>query len=157
MVFVSPFRWARLVEVTRPLKLLEVIQYGGLCDGPKNPIKFKARFMIFMRRIREITMDGVTVKITPFSWDEAETYINDGKTLLARDPKPTGDDWALRTLQSVCFTLNKAAGKEEWDVKKLTTELDMVFIQFVYNEFMKMSGLRTEPTKGEAPATSTSL
>lgn len=113
-------------------------------------------------RIREVTMDGFSIKISPLSWDEAEKYIEEGRALLNRDPKPTTEDWAKRTLDSVCFTLNKAAGTlegnkngtKQWDLKRVTSELDMVFIQHIYQEFMKMSGLRVEATKGEAQATS---
>lgn len=117
-------------------------------------------------RIRVVAMDGEAVRIAPLSWDEAEAYIQEGKVLLERDPKPTTEDWAKRTLDSVCFTLNKAAGTlhgdvngtKAWDVKKLTSELDMIFIQRIYQDFMSMSGLKTESTtKGEASATSTSL
>jgi hypothetical protein len=114
-------------------------------------------------RIREVTMDGFTVRIAPLSWDEAEKYIADGRALLNRDPKPTTEDWAQRTLESVCFTLNKAAGtlngdkngSKQWDIKKATSELDMIFIQHIYQEFMRMSGLKVDATaRGEAQAAS---
>jgi hypothetical protein len=118
-----------------------------------------------MPRIREIELDGLVLKISPLSYDEAEQYINEGQDMLKRDPKPTEEDWAQRTLTSVVNALNKAApmpngeGDPPWNVKKLTTELDMVMINHLYKEFMVMSGLLTVPagkSAGEAPATSIS-
>ncbi len=110
-------------------------------------------------RVREVTMDGMTLKISPLSYDEAEAYIKQGQEMVKRDPAPSQEDWALRTLESVCLALNKAEGNTngnaKWDPARLTKELDMVYIQYLFNEFMGMSGLRTLP-KGEAPATSTS-
>ena len=111
-------------------------------------------------RIRAVTMDGETVMIAPLSWDEADDYIKQGQEMLKRDPPATQNDWAMRTLESVCFTLNKAAAKNgngngnaaKWDPKKLASEMDMLMIQHIYSEFMKISGLKTA-TMGEAQAT----
>jgi len=104
-------------------------------------------------------MDGMALKISPLSYDEAEVYIKDGQEMLKRDPTPSPEEWAMRTLESVCLALNKADGNTngnaKWNPKLLTKELDMVYIQHLFNEFMEMSGLRTLP-KGEAPATSIS-
>jgi hypothetical protein len=116
-----------------------------------------------MPRVREVTMDGVTMKISPLSWDETKQYVEEGQALLNRDPKPTQDDWTMRTIESVCLTLNKAAGykpgngngEPPWNPKRLTAELDMPFVLHLYSEFMKISGLKVNDP-GEAPATSTS-
>src|SRR6266849_4653290 len=103
-------------------------------------------------RIREVTMDGESKKIAPLSYDEAEAYIKQGQEMLKRDPLPSQEEWAARTLESVCLALNKAEGNTngnaKWDLPRLTKELDMVYIQRLFNEFMEMSGLRTLP-KGE--------
>lgn len=112
-----------------------------------------------MPRIRTVTLDSLSFKIAPLSYDEAEQYIKDGREMLDRDPKPTDEEWARRTLESVVNTLNKASANgngsgHAWDVKRLTSELDMVTIQWLYREFMEMSGLR-KPDMGEVPATST--
>jgi len=116
-----------------------------------------------MPRVREIVMDGLSVKIAPLSYDEAEMYIKEGRELLAAEPPTPDDQWAKRTLISVVGALNKAAGKEEWTLdgdatkKKLTKEFDMVFIRRLYDEWLQMSGLvPASGAKGEAPATSTS-
>jgi hypothetical protein len=115
-----------------------------------------------MPRIRELTLDSLKVKIAPLSWDEAEAYIKEGKEMLDRDPKVSAEDWAKRTLETVAQSMNRAAGSgngtAEWNVKKLTAELDMVSIQEIYAEILKMSGLlpvRAE-IPGEVSATSTS-
>lgn len=110
-----------------------------------------------MPRIREVTMDGITVKISPFSYDETEKYVLEGKEMLARQPAPPTEEWTTRSLKSVAFALNKADGKETWTVEKVRQEYDMVLINFIYEEFMKMSGLMSvTPPQGEALATSTS-
>jgi hypothetical protein len=118
-----------------------------------------------MPRIRELTFDNLKVKIAPLSYDEAEAYILEGKEMLARDPKPSLEEWAKRTLDAVVLALNRAAAATNsngnnavlWDVKKVTTEFDMVTVQQIYEEFMKMSGLlRVNVPAGEAPATSIS-
>jgi hypothetical protein len=114
-----------------------------------------------MPRVREITLDNIKVKISPFSYDEFEKYVIESKELLARDPKPTLEEWGVRTLNTVVLALNKGAAASgatngnamQWDVKRLTAEFDMVTINDIYEEFMKMSGLRA-PVSGEAPATS---
>lgn len=112
-----------------------------------------------MPRVREITLDSLILKIAPLSYDEAEEYIKEGREMLNREPKPTDEEWAKRTLESVVKALNKAAGTANgnpaWDIKRLTSELDMVTIRELYDEFMRMSGLQTA-ARGEAPATSTS-
>jgi len=116
-----------------------------------------------MPRVREVPMDGVVLKISPLSYDEAEVYIKEGRDMLSREPKPTDEEWAARTLKSVVNALNKAAGKEEWSLngdeskKKLTKELDMVYINKLYQEWLEMSGLVPKAVpQGGAPATSTS-
>ncbi len=117
-----------------------------------------------MPRVREIKLDSLSLKIAPLSWDEAEEYIKEGREMLQRDPKPSDEEWGRRTLDSVVKALNKGAamangnGNAPWDAKKLTSELDIVTIQQLYEEIMKMSGLLTVPrtqASGEAPATST--
>jgi len=118
-----------------------------------------------MPRIRPITMDNLTVNIAPLSYDETENYVNEGRAMLQKkDPETTPEEWAQRTLKTVCFTLNKAAGvlgdkEKELTPTKLTQEYDMVFINFIYEEFLKMSGLQVAaapkeeaPAKQEAPA-----
>ena len=113
-----------------------------------------------MPRVRDVTLDGLTMKISPLTYDEVEEYIKSGKAMLAKDPKPTDEEWAMRSLNSVCIALNKASGNgNTWDPKKLTGEVDMVMINKLYAEFMEMSGLttavRSPGTTGEVPATST--
>lgn len=109
-----------------------------------------------MPRVRELTFDTLKVKISPLSWDEAEKYIAEGKEMLEREPKVSIDDWADRTVQSVALAMNKGAGTTDWTPVKVKTEMDMVTIQEIYNEFMKMSGLMARTaTPGEVQATST--
>jgi len=115
-----------------------------------------------MPRVREITLDNLKFKIAPFSFDEAEQYIKESKEMLAREPKATTEEWSARTLNSVVLALNKAAalggnGTAQWDAKKLTAEYDMLTIQELYEEFMRMSGLALRPGEtrpGEAAAIS---
>ena len=112
-----------------------------------------------MPRIRTVSMDGMELKISPLSYDEAESYIKEGREMLERQgqEKPGNEEWAKRTLDSVVRALNKAANGNEanrWDIRRLTSELDMIMINRLYQEFMEMSGLRTAP-KGEDSATST--
>ena len=114
-------------------------------------------------RIREVTLDGESHKIAPMTYDEAEAFINEGKEMLARNPKPTDEDWAKRTLNSVLSALNRAAGTEVWNLtgddgkKKLTKELDMGMINHLHREYLIMSGILLPGAKaGEGPATSTS-
>jgi hypothetical protein len=115
-----------------------------------------------MPRVREVTLDGLTLRISPLSYDEAEEYIKEGVEMIRRDPKPTQEEWAKRTLNSVVLALNKAAGKEEWTLngeegkKKLTKELDIGMINRLYEEFVELSSLSVVKQKGEALATSTS-
>jgi hypothetical protein len=113
-----------------------------------------------MPRIRTIEMDGVIVKISPLSFDEAEAYIKEGKAMVEKkDPKTSDDEWAARTLESVVRTMNKAqnGSGEAWTVKKVREEFDMVLINRIYREFMDLSGLLPAPSStGEATATSTS-
>ena len=132
--------------------------------GADNPNKNPSKKGEFMPRIREIKLDSLSLKIAPLSWDEAEEYIKEGREMLHRDPRPSDEEWGRRTLDSVVKALNKGAasangnGSAPWDAKKLTSELDIVTIQQLYEEIMKMSGLLTVPrtqASGEAPATST--
>jgi transcriptional accessory protein Tex/SPT6 len=128
-----------------------------------------------MPRIRVVEMDGVSVKISPLTYDEAEQYINEGKALfekqialdkntdklepeqLQKAIEEMQERWANRTLETVVRALNKAGAEPSWDVKKLRGEFDMEFIKRVYREFMDMSGmLATSSTSGGVPATSTS-
>lgn len=111
-----------------------------------------------MPRIRRYTLDGLTVEIASFSFDEAQKFMQEGVAL--RDSKDTTDkDWELRTLNAIVASLNKAAGKKEWsldgegETKKITAELDMVAIEEIFREVLKMSGLLRK-TEGEALATS---
>lgn len=112
-----------------------------------------------MPRIREIPLDNLRIKICPFSYDEAEAFMLESKSMLER--KATNDEWAQRTLKTVAMTLNKAAtasgtnGHQDWTPETLKKEYDMVTIQEIYESFMKMSGLRPA-VPGEAPATSIS-
>jgi hypothetical protein len=108
-----------------------------------------------MPRVREITMDGVTVRISPLSYDEAEKYITESKELASRQPPLSTDEWLKRQWDSVVFTLNKATPKtenERWTVEKLKSEFDMLLIAHIYEQFMQMSGVVSVP-KGEAEAT----
>jgi hypothetical protein len=109
-------------------------------------------------RIRDITMDGFTVKIAPFSFDAAEEYLKTNRELKAKNPPPTEADWTERVLQTVCASLNKAAGNTNgnapWDVKRVRAELDMVFVFYLHDEILRMSGIKLAQP-GEALATST--
>ena len=110
-----------------------------------------------MPRIREITLDNLKIKIAPLSWDEAEAYIKEGKAMLEQQPPPTLEDWAKRTLTTVIQSMNKANPTLEIDIKKLSSEFDMVTVNEIFNEIMTMSGLMSKgKTSGEAQATSTS-
>jgi hypothetical protein len=115
-----------------------------------------------MPRVRVITLDNLQERISPFTYDETEEYIKTGQEMIKREPPPDMKEWESRTLETVCFTLNKAKAngavlqeEEKWTPAKLRKEYDMGFINFIYTEFMKMSGLRA-PEPGENQATSTS-
>ena len=108
-----------------------------------------------MPRVREIKLDSLVVRIAPLSYDEAEKYITEGKEML--DRKASTEEWTKRMLASVVLSLNKATPALNMTTEKLVAEYDMLTLQEIYMEFMKMSGLRTGvPVPGEAPATSTS-
>jgi hypothetical protein len=117
-----------------------------------------------MPRVREITLDGVTVKISPLSMDEADKFMAENKELRVRDPKPTPEDWDNRTIRYVCFTLNKAAkassngngSAEEFTPEKVRDQFDRILLNRVFFEFAEMSGLTLGGAQGEAAATSTS-
>lgn len=114
-----------------------------------------------MPRVRAVTMDGLSLKISPLTYDEVDVYISEGKAMLEKVPPATQEEWAMRTINTVVTALNKAvngSGEKQWDAKRLTSELDMVMINKIYEDFMDMSGLRTGPREkatGEALATST--
>ncbi|MFI4922969.1 MAG: hypothetical protein ACHP6J_04570 [Burkholderiales bacterium] len=114
-----------------------------------------------MPRVREIKLDNLSFKIAPLSWDEAEAYIKEGKEMLSRVPVPQMEEWTTRTLQTVANALNRGSGATNgngWNADKLKAELDMVTIQELHTECMKMTGLFTVSgtQAGEAPATSIS-
>lgn len=121
-----------------------------------------------MARVREVKMDGMVLKISPFTYDETEAYLKSAQEMHKRDPKPNADEWAERTLETVCVALNKAMqadraqgfaatnGDKPWDSKRLKSELDMVYIFEIHTQFLLMSGLEAQKP-GEARATSTSL
>jgi len=108
-----------------------------------------------MPRIRSVTMDGCTLNISPLSFDQAEEFIKESKEMVGREPAPGNEEWAARTFRYVCLSLNKAIGKEEWTPEKLTKELDMVFIQKLFTDFMEMSGFPSKPGEDQATANST--
>jgi hypothetical protein len=154
---------ARVSRFWRGPQNLSAVQVGRLCDGRLQSKKIKQEKGEPMPRVREITLDNLKLKISPLTWDEAETYIKEGQAMLARDPKPTNEEWAKRTLESVVLALNKGAAAaangngnagDPWTVEKLKKEFDMISIQQLYDEFMKMSALKAA-TPGEAQATST--
>lgn len=96
-----------------------------------------------MPRVRTIEMDGFTCKISPLSFDEADAFITESKEMIARDPKPTNEEWVARTLKTVCLALNKAEkdkGKE-WTSEILRKELDSLLINHIFSEFLIMSGV----------------
>ena len=111
-----------------------------------------------MPRVREIAMDGLALKISPFTWDQVETYLKEGQELAAKEPKATLEEWTARTLNTVVIGLNNAvngSGGEKWTQKKLTSELDRVTILKLHKEFIELSGLEI-PKQGEDTAASTS-
>jgi hypothetical protein len=112
------------------------------------------------RRVREISLDGIVVKISPMTWAEAEVYLTETKDLLARpaDNKPTETEWTQRMLRSVCSAINTGENRKDDAMltpDSLIKEFDMPTLQYIQREYLSMSGLVTS-TPGGAPATSTS-
>jgi len=108
-------------------------------------------------RVREVTMDGFSLRISPFTYDEADVFLKQGRELVERDPKPTDEDWVKRTLDTVCVALNKPTGAtngNSWTPERLRKELDGPFINYLFSQMMEISGMRV-PKAGEAQATST--
>src|SRR5260370_30334968 len=64
-----------------------------------------------MPRIRRIEMDGFTLAVSPLSYDEAQAHVTKTRELLeAKDPETTAEQWVDRTIETVAFALNRAAG-----------------------------------------------
>jgi hypothetical protein len=99
-------------------------------------------------------MDGVMLRISPLSYDEAQVYIEESIKLVQQDPKPTRQEWEFRTLDAVVLALNKALNGQgqQWDRARLTKELDIQMITYLYDQFVEMSALRPVPM-GEVAAT----
>ncbi len=87
--------------------------------------------------------------LSPFSYNEAEKYVLDGQRMLKKRPKPSSKEWAMRTLSTVCFGLNKALPKKakRYTPTRLTKKFSMLQIQTLFNLMMKMSGLKARPIK----------
>jgi hypothetical protein len=117
-----------------------------------------------MPRVRPVTMDGLTLNISPLTFDEFDEYLKENRRMLDQDPKPTDEEWSKRTLVTIIRSLNRAAGRDEWDLegaegkKKLTSELDIPFINKLHEEFLEISGLKVpkDGKAGESQATPTS-
>lgn len=105
-----------------------------------------------MPRIREISMDGVTLKIAPFSFDEMKKYMETNKKMV--EDKAADEEWSKRAFATVVASLNKAAGSDEWNTEKLAAEYDLPFITYLHEQILEFSGLK-QRAPGGVPATST--
>ena len=91
-------------------------------------------------------MDGVTVKLASMTWAQAEKFVEQGREMLARDPKPADSEWVDRTLDTIVISVRNAGQQSDFSVEGkdgLKELFDMPTINAMFLKVLEISGLRT--------------
>lgn len=96
-----------------------------------------------LRRIKEVTMDGATVRIAPLTLDQIEEYVAPLEEIaLERTAK-------IRAYDLVCHGLNNALvdGEELWTQELLRKDIDLLFFERLQREILEFSGFKLDTNK----------
>ena len=96
-------------------------------------------------RTKTVKVDNFEVEIGALTLDQVEEYL---APIVADNDD--SNVYKLRTYDLLSTALNNA-GKEKWDRKRITAELDLVILDRLQDEILAFSGLR-KVLLGEAQA-----
>lgn len=97
-----------------------------------------------MRRMREVRMDGVCVKVSPLSWDEVAEYRAELQKLV--ESNATERDFQALQIKAVAQALTGAqsAAEDPWSPSEVREQFDAPFLAELQKVIFQMSGFQLE-------------
>lgn len=106
-----------------------------------------------MPRIKEVTLDGVTLNISAFSIEQAEELFPASALKRSQEEEISFKKAAVIKSLNGAVPLSDFSSANEWTIDRLNKEIDYVLLQFLFSQIVEFNGMRlVTVSPGEAKA-----